>query len=233
MMGALCQAQGGPPMVTDDPDTPGDGNWEINLASLAQRSRDGWLFTLPDVDINYGWGERLQLKLDTPWNERRENGVWTSGSGTTLIGVKWRFFDDEISNLAVSTYPQLGLHLDSATVARGLADPGRSVFLPVEASARLGPLDIDVEGGRNLQQLGDSQWVAGVILAHRFSPGFQMMFEAREHWSSAGAATLLNVGGHVELGGGLALLAAAGREAGAAEPGRLSTLAYLGIQIRR
>jgi hypothetical protein len=96
-----------------------------------------------------------------------------------------------------------------------------------------GDPDIDVEGGRNLQQLGDSQWVVGVILAHRFSPGFQMMFEAREHWSSAGAATLLSVGGHVELGGGLALLAAAGREAGAAEPGRLSTLAYLGIQIRR
>jgi hypothetical protein len=27
-------AQGGPPMVTDDPGTPGDGHWEINIASL-------------------------------------------------------------------------------------------------------------------------------------------------------------------------------------------------------
>jgi len=30
----LARAQGGPPMVTDDPDTPGDGHWEINLAAI-------------------------------------------------------------------------------------------------------------------------------------------------------------------------------------------------------
>ena len=30
-----ARAQGGPPLVTDDPDTPGDGHWEINLAAIA------------------------------------------------------------------------------------------------------------------------------------------------------------------------------------------------------
>jgi hypothetical protein len=25
-------AQGGPPMITDDPGTPGNGQWEINVA---------------------------------------------------------------------------------------------------------------------------------------------------------------------------------------------------------
>ena len=28
-------AQGGPPLVTDDPGTPGNGNWEINAAIQA------------------------------------------------------------------------------------------------------------------------------------------------------------------------------------------------------
>jgi len=27
-------AQGGPPLVTDDPDTPGNGRWEINVAAI-------------------------------------------------------------------------------------------------------------------------------------------------------------------------------------------------------
>src|SRR5207253_1044200 len=34
-------AQGGPPMQTDDPDTPGPGYWEINLATLFETGRDG------------------------------------------------------------------------------------------------------------------------------------------------------------------------------------------------
>ena len=28
-------AQGGPPMVTDDPETPGDGKWEIRLLATS------------------------------------------------------------------------------------------------------------------------------------------------------------------------------------------------------
>ncbi|MFZ1132916.1 MAG: hypothetical protein WAN38_19210 [Terriglobales bacterium] len=28
-----CVAQGGPPYIGDDPGTPGDGNWEVNVAA--------------------------------------------------------------------------------------------------------------------------------------------------------------------------------------------------------
>jgi hypothetical protein len=229
-------AQGGPPMVTDDPETPGDGNWEINLASIGQRNHGGWLFTALDADINYGWGDRLQLKIDTPWNVSREGGRWVNGSGTTLFGVKWRFYEDKGDNpagWAVSTYPQLGWNLQLSSVARGLADPGKSFFLPVEATTHLGPIDIDLEAGRDFQQDAASQWIAGVILAHTFSSGLQMMFESREHWSGSGGETLLNVGSRWELFHGLTLLAAAGREVGAAQPERVSSLVYLGVQLVR
>jgi len=47
-------AQGGPPMVTDDPDTPGNGNWEINLATSGSHSSGRWEIAAPDADINYG-----------------------------------------------------------------------------------------------------------------------------------------------------------------------------------
>jgi len=32
-------AQGGPPMLTDDPGTPGSGAWEINFAYVVQCNR--------------------------------------------------------------------------------------------------------------------------------------------------------------------------------------------------
>ncbi|MFN2477468.1 MAG: hypothetical protein ABR526_14155 [Chthoniobacterales bacterium] len=40
---ATCAAElafsgpSGPPLETDDPDTPGDGNWEINFASTLEK----------------------------------------------------------------------------------------------------------------------------------------------------------------------------------------------------
>ncbi len=58
-------AQGGPPMVTDDPGTPGSGNWEINIAALGAFSSSQQLIQTPYFDINYGLGERLQLKVET------------------------------------------------------------------------------------------------------------------------------------------------------------------------
>jgi hypothetical protein len=33
---AAAWAQGGPPLMTDDPDTPGPGYWEINVATLLE-----------------------------------------------------------------------------------------------------------------------------------------------------------------------------------------------------
>ena len=141
-------AQGGPPMITDDPDTPGDGRWEINLGSIGNRSVDGWLIQGLDADINYGWGERVQLKFDTSWNAAQQGSAWTNGLGNTLLGVKWRFFDSGEDGPRASIYPQLGLALNQGSTHRGLANPGRSLFLPIEASTSAGPFDIDGEIGR-------------------------------------------------------------------------------------
>ena len=44
---AALYAQGGPPMLTDDPDTPGSGNWEINLAYIEERNKLERLRSVP------------------------------------------------------------------------------------------------------------------------------------------------------------------------------------------
>ena len=87
-------AQGGPPLVTDDPETPGDGKWEINVGAIATHTRGRWEIAAPDADINYGWGDRVQLKLDVPRVTARDDGQhWKSGAGEGNAGVKWRFID--------------------------------------------------------------------------------------------------------------------------------------------
>jgi hypothetical protein len=52
-------AQGGPPLVTDDPHTPGAGKWEINHAVIGQHTPGQWEIAAPDLDINYGWGKNV------------------------------------------------------------------------------------------------------------------------------------------------------------------------------
>src|ERR1700722_7772838 len=89
-------AQGGPPMVTDDPGTPGDKHWEINIAGLLDSNADKSLLQFPYFDVNYGWGERIQLKLETGWVILRGDGPQTrNGADTILAGVKWRFVDED------------------------------------------------------------------------------------------------------------------------------------------
>jgi hypothetical protein len=68
----VSPAQGGPPLVTDDPDTPGDGHWENNLAATAMHTSGRWTPGAPDADLNYGWGENIQLNADIPLTVLRD-----------------------------------------------------------------------------------------------------------------------------------------------------------------
>jgi len=57
--------QGGPPMITDDPGTPGNGKWENNLAIAFDNRPNETLIELPAIDLNYGLGDHVQLTLQT------------------------------------------------------------------------------------------------------------------------------------------------------------------------
>ena len=57
----IAHAQGGPPFRTDDPDTPGNHHWEINYGFIGDRNPGTGAYQVPDFDINYGLGDRIQL----------------------------------------------------------------------------------------------------------------------------------------------------------------------------
>ncbi len=48
-------------MITDDPATPGNGKWEINLAVAFEHRSSETSLDLPAIDLNYGVGEHIQL----------------------------------------------------------------------------------------------------------------------------------------------------------------------------
>jgi hypothetical protein len=41
-------------MITDDPETPGNRQWEINVAGTLERSSGENLWEFPALDLNYG-----------------------------------------------------------------------------------------------------------------------------------------------------------------------------------
>ena len=98
-------AQAGPPFRTDDPETPGNKHWEINLGWIGDRNPAAGAYQVPDFDFNYGLGDRIQLKYELPIaiEENRvlpptsetqpvEPGSVLAGLGQSLLGVKWRFY---------------------------------------------------------------------------------------------------------------------------------------------
>jgi hypothetical protein len=229
---AFALAQGGPPLVTDDPGTPEDGHWEINLASIYARSHDRRDLALPDADINYGLGGHIQLKLDVPWAWSRDGDEpWKSGLGATQVGVKWRFLDEEQSGVDMSTYPQFTWNPRSSSANRGITSRDKEFFLPVEVSKEIGGVGLDAELGRNFIQNQPDEWELGGIVAPRCTERIECLLEVHETWGSGVHQTLVNLGARLKLGERTTLLGAVGREFGTSSDDQRHLLVYLGIQL--
>src|SRR3982751_5193384 len=101
----LALGPGGPPMITDDPGTPGDRRWENNFAIAFEHRPNEWSIAAPAIDLNYGWGDHIQLTLQTSvaFLKRRFHGL-IGGLGGTEAALKWRFLDQERSSADVSTF---------------------------------------------------------------------------------------------------------------------------------
>jgi len=143
-------SQGGPPFITDDPGTPGNRQWEINLGWIGDHNPAHASYELPDIDVNYGWGDRIQLKYELPVaTETEEHKTTRAGLGESLLGIKWRPYDhhrggetksDENTDFSVGTYPQLSINNPTGSVSRGVVESGPQYYLPVEATAKWGPV---------------------------------------------------------------------------------------------
>src|SRR3954465_11568662 len=91
----VAPAQGGPPLLTDDPGTAEYKHWEINLAVLPEIRHDSRNFELPLADFNYGATDHTQLKFEIPVLTQWSDSGSHVEAGDGNFGIKWRFVDQE------------------------------------------------------------------------------------------------------------------------------------------
>ena len=227
-------AQGGPPMITDDPGTPGNGHFEINIATtLAQRPHEqSW--ELPALDLNYGLGERIQLTLQTSFVvlKRSDHGP-IGGLGNTEAAVKWRFLDEETDGFSVSTFPRIIFNVLPSSVRRGLADDGTRVQFPVQVARKFGAVDLDFEVGPVLSSVGRSEWLYGIVGGTDVTKTTELMAElhgtARTNFTRD--VLTVNVGIRQKLTDQAILIASLGHEVRTPADQPLAFIGYCGVQL--
>jgi hypothetical protein len=227
-------AQGGPPYYTNDPGTPGPLNWEINLGYMPFLYSDQSVSHTPDVDINFGVGERIQLTYENAWLRVHNPSSKTEfGLGQSNPGVKWRFYDAGESGLSVSVFPQLFLNNPNDAVRRGITPASESFLLPFEFSKKFGPVDVDYEVGYQFVHKGADGWLTGLVVGHEFTKKFEMDVEiySQGTFRPSENQPTIDVGGRYKLHSPVILLFMAGRSLEPARSNQSYFLGYFGLQF--
>jgi hypothetical protein len=228
-------AQGGPPYYTTDPGTPGPNSWEINFGYMPFLYSGQSVAHIPDADINYGVGDRIQLTLETAWLRVKDGTANPKyGLEQDQAGIKWRFLGDDNTNFAVSIFPQFSF-TDPGThgFQRGINPPGASLLLPMEFTRKVGPIDVNWEFGYNLVHLGRNGWLAGLIVGHDVTKNLEVDAESFNTgaWNNTGKFDTFDAGARYKLKPPFILLLMAGRSLAAASDTQASFVGYFGVQI--
>jgi hypothetical protein len=228
-----ARADAGPPYLTNDPGTPGDGHWEINLASMQTIERGQASYEVPQIDVNFGLGERVQLSYEIPYVvQTSSGGPRESGWSNASTGVKWRFLDQGQGGWQVSTFPQLQTAASAAAQRTGIAVQGPRLLLPLEIARTVGPLSLNFEAGYYRPWHGPEERILGVVAGRSVTPRLELDAEIyNDHVLGAANVTTVDVGGRYQLQRGFILLFMAGRSLGGDSGGQVQFLGFFGIQI--
>ena len=227
---AINSAQAGPPFVTDDPEPPPPGGWEINVPFILERTPGKTEMDAPLFDINYGLPD-VQLKAEFPIKIVHEDSNGTaSGAGDMLLGVKWRFFNNEKSQLQLGTYPQVLLPTGDST--RNLGEGQPAYLLPLVAQKSWEKWTLYGNVGYWWQTAAETRnyVYAGAVLEReindRLTLGAELFGNSpKERGSRSDFA--FNFGGTWKLSKHLNLLFTGGRDI----VGDTRAMAYIGLQL--
>ena len=180
-----------PPLETDDPGVPDKREYEINITTRADFSKDLRTLDLLFVDANYGllptiFGHELptQLKVEFPLA-----GVKTSsepmvvGIGAARVGLKFLFYSDERRGAYASLYPQMEFGVPGTNgVDRGLVEPGQTFILPLLVQKELEYFTLVANGVLD-QPIHDPErrttGTLGIGLGRALAPQIAIMVEGR------------------------------------------------------
>lgn len=231
---AVVFAQGGPPYYTNDPGTPGNLNWEINVGYMPFFYSNQSVSHTPDLDINFGVGDRIQLTYENAWLRVQNPSSSTKyGLGQSNPGVKWRFYDGGEESLSISTFPQFFLNNPNDAVRRGITPASQTFLLPFEFTKKLGPVDVDYEIGYESVHKGPNGWLTGLVVGHDFTPKLEgdVEFYNQGTFHPSGNQPTIDFGGRYKIHRPVILLFMAGRSLEAARSNQSYFVGYFGIQL--
>ena len=242
-------AQGGPPLLTTDPDTPGPQTLELNIGVLPVLRHDNSSggpgkgpvqvsnVQAPQFDLNYGIGERIQLTYEVPFvwqsvpNQPNVTG-WSNG----FVGVKWRFYEQSEDGWKVSVFPQLQTDGPDGAVGKGIAETGVRMLLPVEISRKVGPVRVNFEAGYYIPIRSPHthyERFFGLAFSHEFTRRFEAIGEVFNDYvlGDQPKDTVFDAGFRYTMHRSFILLFMAGRSFSSNNSGQPYFLSYAGVQI--
>jgi len=234
LAGALAFAQGGPPYYTNDPGTPGNLNWEINIGYMPFFYGNQSVSHAPDLDINFGVGDRIQLTYENAWLRVQDPSSSTKyGLGQSNPGVKWRFYDGGQEGLSISAFPQFFLNNPNDAVRRGITPASQTFLLPFEFTKKLGPVDVDYEIGYESVHKGRNGWLTGLVVGHDFTPKLEgdVEFYNQGTFHPSENQPTIDFGVRYKIHRPVILLLMAGRSLEATRSDQSYFVGYFGIQL--
>ena len=220
-------------MITDDPGTPGNGKWENNFAITFEHRSGETDYELPEIDLNFGVGEHIQLTLQTaPVLLKRSGRGLIGGLGGTEAAVKWRFFDQALSGFDVSMFPRVIFNIGQSSVRRGLAEDGTRFQLPFEIAKTLGRWHVDAEFGPRASTVGRSEWLYGIVCGFDVAKPTMLMAELHDEsrMNFSRDVLTLNVGLRHEFTETYVLIVSLGHELRSTDQPR-ALIGYFGMQF--
>ena len=220
-------------MITDDPGTPGNGKWENNFAIVFEHRPGETAYDIPEIDLNYGVGEHIQLTLQTaPVLSKRSGHGLIGGPGGTEAAVKWRFVDQATSGVDMSIFPRVIFNVVQSSVRRGLAEDGTRFQFPLEIAKGFGRWHADAEFGPRASTVGRSDWLSGIVGGFDVAKSTVLMAELHDESRmdfSRGVLTL-NFGLRQEFTEHCILIVSMGHEL--RSPGQpTAVIGYFGMQF--
>jgi hypothetical protein len=231
---AVARAQGGPPFLTNDPGTPGDANWEINLGSMQSLARGGSAYQVPQLDINLGLGDRIQLTYEIPYALQDSAGQALHGGwGNAFSGVKWRFLDQGEQGWQLSTFPQIETGVSAHAQLTGIGIPGPRYLVPLEVARTLGPLELNVEVGYYVPAHGPKERILGFVAGRAVTRRLEFDAEIYDDrtYGTLSHVTTFDLGGRYQLLPGVIALFMGGRSLNGFADGQPEFFGYLGVQV--
>lgn len=222
-------AEGGPPFVTDDPEPPPPGGWEINIPFTIEHTGRGTEMDAPLFDLNYGL-PNLQLKLEVPVRIVQQQGSKAVGLGDLLLGIKWRFLADEKSQMQLGVYPQV--LLPTGNQRRGLGEGQAAYILPFLVQKGWEKWTLYGNVGYWWQTAAERRnfWYGGAVLERELNERLTLgveLFGNTPQEREGRAEVAFDLGGKWKLNEHLNLLCTGGRDI----VGNARVIAYVGLQF--